>query len=209
MRREYAVHEWQPKIEHLTEYYKYNRSLPRLYEPTLTTILEKYHNRLRDYDFKVVKAALKREQGISLTSQCNESSFPRSDIEVKSRYSTVLHALDNNNDSDLLHDICHEVNQLLGPTQLNTTFKGQFHETGKHFQEFLDRQQKKHNKVNGSGQLGKKSQCPSFQLPTHNKENTLKTGLNFMKRKVAKGKKSIEKTTANQTISREERTKKT
>jgi hypothetical protein len=48
-------------------------------------------------DFRKVKAVLKKEQGISLTTQHNESSFMYTDEELKSRYSNVLQELDSRN----------------------------------------------------------------------------------------------------------------
>jgi hypothetical protein len=64
--------------------------VPRCFDKDITSILYRYHDRLHEYDFRRVKAALKKEQGISLTTQQNESSIFTSDIEIKSKYSTVL-----------------------------------------------------------------------------------------------------------------------
>ena len=91
MRRVYAADEQPLKIEQLTQYYKYNRELPRVVGAEKE--MEEYHRKLRNYDFKVVKAVLKKEQGVSITSQHDESSIVPSNF--RSRYSSVLHPLSN------------------------------------------------------------------------------------------------------------------
>ena len=56
------------KITSLSEYYKFTRNLPLCRDSKFTYTLEKYQDKLRELDFRKVKAAVKKEQGISLTS---------------------------------------------------------------------------------------------------------------------------------------------
>lgn len=68
-------------MDNLSEYYKFNRDLPRNFDRGLKKILGKYYDKLRELDFKKVKAVLKEEQGISLTTHHNQSSFFQSDSD--------------------------------------------------------------------------------------------------------------------------------
>jgi hypothetical protein len=53
----------------LSEYYKFHRDVPRLFELDVFKILGKYYDRLRHFDYKKIKMVLKDEQGISLTTE--------------------------------------------------------------------------------------------------------------------------------------------
>jgi hypothetical protein len=56
----------------LSEYYKFHRDIPRIFQQSTQKTLNKYYDRLRNYDYKVIKRTLKQEQGISLTTQKSE-----------------------------------------------------------------------------------------------------------------------------------------
>jgi ADP-glucose pyrophosphorylase len=60
LKRMYLIQEYPQKITTLAQYYKFNRDLPRCFDEELTSVLNRYHERLKDIDFKRVKAALKR-----------------------------------------------------------------------------------------------------------------------------------------------------
>jgi hypothetical protein len=75
MRRSYQVEEFCPKIEHLSEYYKFNRDFPRCFDKNLASILMRYEDRLKKMDFRRVKNAIKKEQGVSITSQHSTTSY--------------------------------------------------------------------------------------------------------------------------------------
>ncbi len=68
LKRDYAAHEYPGKIEMLSEYYKFHRDIPKIFEKSVFRILGKYFDRLRHYDYKKIKCVLKEEQGISLTT---------------------------------------------------------------------------------------------------------------------------------------------
>lgn len=68
LKRLYQSWEYPNKISQLAEYYKFSRDLPRPNDQNLTRTIQRYHDKLREFDFKRVKAAVKRQQGISLTS---------------------------------------------------------------------------------------------------------------------------------------------
>lgn len=58
-----------------------------------------------------MKAAVKKEQGISLTSLNSESSMSNSQEEVRSKYSNVLQELseDSHSESNLFGHFCQEI----------------------------------------------------------------------------------------------------
>ena len=43
----------------LSEYYKFHRDIPKIFEKSVFKILAKYHDRLRHYDYKKIKFLLK------------------------------------------------------------------------------------------------------------------------------------------------------
>ena len=86
----------------LTEYYKFHSDLPRVVEPKIEKILGKYYDKKRELDYKKVKRILKEEQGLSISSvQESESSINGdSMVEKRSRYSTLLDALEETKGHD-------------------------------------------------------------------------------------------------------------
>lgn len=60
----------------LSEYYKFHRDIPKIFEKSVFRILGKHYDKLRHFDYKKIKCVLKAEQGISLTTEkSDESSF--------------------------------------------------------------------------------------------------------------------------------------
>ena len=90
MKREYTRSEFTNKILHFSEYYKFNRDIPRCFDKDLQRPLMRYQEKVKKLDFRRVKNALKREQGISITSQHSESSLEQSEGTQQSRYPSVL-----------------------------------------------------------------------------------------------------------------------
>lgn len=69
IKREYTRSEFTNKILHFSEYYKFNRDIPRCFDKDLQSPLMRYQEKVKKLDFRKVKNALKKEQGISITSQ--------------------------------------------------------------------------------------------------------------------------------------------
>ena len=59
LKREYRLEQFGGKIEMLSEYYKFHRDVPKLFELNVFKILGKYYDRLRHYDYKKIKMVLK------------------------------------------------------------------------------------------------------------------------------------------------------
>lgn len=68
------MEEFQPKIRQLSEYYKFNRDFPRCFDNDIEGALMRYQEKLKKLDFRKVKCAIKKEQGVSITSQHSSSS---------------------------------------------------------------------------------------------------------------------------------------
>ena len=136
LKRIYSRSEFPTKIEQLADYYKFSRDLPKSHDAQLTRTLERYHDRIRELDFKKVKAAVKKEQGISLTSYHDDSSPLPSNCSLKSKYSSVLHALneDSKNESNLFNNFCQQVEEAFPQKEiLSSAIKGFFPEVTKKF----------------------------------------------------------------------------
>jgi DNA-directed RNA polymerase len=50
----------------------------------------RYHEKLKKLDFRKVKNAIKKEQGVSITSQHNSSSLEDEPESIRSKYGNVL-----------------------------------------------------------------------------------------------------------------------
>ena len=94
MKKEYESHKYPEKIELLSEYYKFHKNTPQLLGNRIERIMSVYHEKRREYDYKVIKKKLKEEQNVSINSiEESESSIQDSQYEKKSRYSSMLHSL--------------------------------------------------------------------------------------------------------------------
>jgi len=139
MRRSYPLEEFCPKIGHLSEYYKFNRDFPRCFDKNLTGVLMRYEDRLKKLDFRRVKNAIKREQGVSITSHHSSTSNEESREGASSNFGNVLAELklENSTDSIALGNICKEIGAALGKTKASALFKGRFDENTRNFEDFL------------------------------------------------------------------------
>lgn len=93
----------------LSQYYKFHRDLPTWNDRHVAGIMGKYYGRVKDVDYKKIKSILKKEQGISLTTQKSFSSMDDSQYTKKSRYSTMLNDLQHSNDSVFFKDLCQKI----------------------------------------------------------------------------------------------------
>ena len=55
----YEQHEYQGKIEMISEYYKFHRDVPMCYNKPIEKVMGKYYSRLREFDYKNIKKVLK------------------------------------------------------------------------------------------------------------------------------------------------------
>ena len=81
----------------LSEYYKFHKDAPTWNDYRVEQIMEKYYHRMKDVDYKRMKQILKKEQDISLTSRKSFSSCDDSYGDKKSKYSSILSCLKNDN----------------------------------------------------------------------------------------------------------------
>lgn len=95
MKRQYAATEYNGKITMLTEYYKFHSDVPRVIELGVEKIMNRYYDKKRENDYRKVKKVLKEEQGMSITSVQGSESYVSGQAEKRSRYSTLLNALDS------------------------------------------------------------------------------------------------------------------
>ena len=138
----------------LSEYYKFHSDIPRVIEPKIEKMLGRYYDKKREYDYKKIKRILKEEQGLSISSVQESQSSMNGDsmAEKKSRYSTMLDALEESklnadnmmSDSKLLKDMCKTIERALPSTKNDHCFeiKGSFSQAQDHyFEEYLQRQE--------------------------------------------------------------------
>lgn len=60
MKREYENEEYYKKITVLSEYYKFHRDLPVWGQKSIDSIMSKYYDKMKDVDYKKIKAVLKK-----------------------------------------------------------------------------------------------------------------------------------------------------
>ena len=95
--------------------------------------LIKYQDRLRKYDFKRVKDAIRKEQGLSITSE--NSSEDQNQTPSRSKYPSLLQDLESikSSDSAELNVMCNQIDNKLGGKRLGFIFKGTFADNNKNF----------------------------------------------------------------------------
>ncbi len=96
--------------------------------------LIKYQDRLRKYDFKRVKEAIRKEQGLSITSQ--NSSEDQDHNPSRSKYPSLLHDLESvrSSDSADLNVMCKQIDSKLRGKRLGLICKGTFADNNKNFE---------------------------------------------------------------------------
>ena len=124
----------------LSEYYKYHRDHPLEFDLGVSSILAKYHQKLKKIDFKRITEVIRKEKierGETVSSRQSsfdsEASF-HSDVDAKSKYSNMLEDLkcsrldsekeketkqkETNkgpmSESQVLMDICQKIGQAYG-----------------------------------------------------------------------------------------------
>ncbi len=98
----------------LSEYYIFHKDFPKIYGLPIEITMNRYFENRRDYDYKKVRKMLKQQNKIdfqeSQGSMDSNSMINHSSFIKKSRYSTMLGALQKSNDANetdlLLSTIC-------------------------------------------------------------------------------------------------------
>lgn len=175
LKREYKIEEFGGKIAQLSEYYKFHNDIPRVVELGVEKIMSRYYDKKRECDYKRIKKVLKEQQGLSITSvQDSSSAFSDSQIERKSRYSTLLHGISQANlndlsDSKVLYDLCKQIDKAIPQNKHeNLNIKGSFPED-RNFEYYLKAEEQKmkdklrqRNKVRQGGKVLKKFNYDEF-----------------------------------------------
>jgi hypothetical protein len=79
-KRFYFQHEYQYKMELLTEYYKFHRDIPRTFTRHISKVMDAYHNNRRSHEYKQVKKILMAE------AQTNNKKLAVNEGENEIRY---------------------------------------------------------------------------------------------------------------------------
>ena len=202
LKREYSISEFENKIEAITEHYRFQTNFPLEWDHSIHRIMKKYQNSVERIKRKEIKRFMKEKNRISISSVHTFSSSSNSENHhiKKSKYSTKLSRLNSNRTSLILEGICDEIGVRLKDVQPNNFYKGKFPSKESSFKKFVIKEKMK-EKVGKEERFSREKEDSSkkvFQRKYKTKS------MNLMKKVIPK---SFSKTTANETVSREETSK--
>lgn len=113
----------------LSEYYKFHKDFPRFYGMPIELAMNKYHDNRRDFDYRRIRKMLKDQQKMEFDdpdpSEMSDSIINHSSYVKKSRYSTMLLALQeeldksrrgNHDESDALLETLEKLDAIVKKT---------------------------------------------------------------------------------------------
>lgn len=141
MKREYTQKEFPNKIHFFNQYYKFHRNLLIWPKQTVDDLMQAYYNKLKAIDYRAVKDLLKKQQGVSITTQRSfESVDSDQTYTKKSKYSTMLNFIEVSQESEVLKDFCSKIEQNKETFYLEESVKENYWSGELQFEKYLEKE---------------------------------------------------------------------